>query len=144
MWALDDLAAIGPAAAEAVPRQRLCALLDAPPEGQSFAPRALALAYGRLTGDRDPVLALLPAQPGEPFGRHDDAVLLRELGPEGTPYVEQLRELLAVRRKGGCRSTPRERSGGSPDGPTRSSPSSSGPSPPSPNAAAPTGRSPRR
>ncbi|MFF4007026.1 hypothetical protein [Streptomyces sp. NPDC001717] len=100
VWALDALAAIGPAAAQAVPRQRLRALLDAPPEGQSFAPRALALAYGRLTGDRDPALALLLPCLGEPYGQYDTVTLLGELGAAGTPYVERLRELLPVHREG--------------------------------------------
>ncbi|MFE2164254.1 HEAT repeat domain-containing protein [Streptomyces sp. NPDC059447] len=100
VWALDALAAIGPAAAEAVPRQRLRALLDAPPEGQSFAPRALAFAYGRLTGDRDPALALLLPSLGEPYGQYNAATLLGELGPAGTPYVERLRELLPVHQEG--------------------------------------------
>ncbi|MEH0582261.1 hypothetical protein QBA54_49340 [Streptomyces sp. B21-108] len=100
VWALDALAAIGPSAAEAVPRERLRALLDAPPAGQLFAPRCLALAYGRLTGDREPALALLLPQLGEPYGKENAVMLLGELGPEGAPYVGQLRELLPVLKVG--------------------------------------------
>ncbi|MFJ8011289.1 HEAT repeat domain-containing protein [Streptomyces sp. NPDC096339] len=100
VWALDALAAIGPAAAQALPRRRLRALLDAPPEGQSFAPSALALAYGRLTGDREPALALLLPQLGEPYGQDNTATLLGELGPAGAPYVERLRALLPVHEEG--------------------------------------------
>ncbi|MGT2526221.1 hypothetical protein ACU4GG_02645 [Streptomyces nojiriensis] len=100
VWALDALAAIGPAAARAAPMQRLRALLDAPPEGQSFAPRALALAYGRLTGDRDPALTLLLPRLGEPYGQYNPAILLGELGPAGAPYVDRLRELLPAHREG--------------------------------------------
>ncbi|MFJ1969048.1 hypothetical protein ACIO93_10300 [Streptomyces sp. NPDC087903] len=100
VWALDALAAIGPAAAEAVPRERLRALLDAPPAGQTFAPRSLTLAYGRLTGDREPALELLLPQLGEPYGREDAALLLGELGPAGAPYAEQLRELLPALKGG--------------------------------------------
>ncbi|MET9959656.1 hypothetical protein ABZ128_11420 [Streptomyces sp. NPDC006326] len=100
VWALDALAAIGPAAAEAVPRKRLRVLLDAPPEGQPFAPRCLALAYGRLTGDREPALELLLPQLGEPYGLGNLATLLGELGPAGAPYVARLRELLPVHKEG--------------------------------------------
>ncbi|MER7468213.1 HEAT repeat domain-containing protein [Streptomyces sp. NPDC097981] len=100
VWALDALAAIGPAAAEAVPQERLRALLDAPPAGQSFAPRCLTLAYGRLTGDREPALALLLPQLGEPYGHGNAATLLGELGPAGAPYVERLRELLPLHKEG--------------------------------------------
>lgn len=100
VWALDALAAIGPAAARAVPRERLRALLDAPPEDQPFAPRSLALAYGRLTGDREPALALLVPQLGEPYDRDNAAVLLAELGPPGAAYVGRLRELLTVHEEG--------------------------------------------
>ncbi|MGW3820004.1 HEAT repeat domain-containing protein [Streptomyces sp. NPDC005046] len=100
VWALDALAAIGPAAAEAVPRARLRALLDAPPPGQTFAPRCLALAYGRLTGDRKPALELLLPQLGELYGRESAALLLGELGPAGAEYAERLRELLPLRQGG--------------------------------------------
>ncbi|MER6781619.1 MULTISPECIES: hypothetical protein [unclassified Streptomyces] len=100
MWALDALAAIGPAATEAVPRKRLRALLDAPPEGQPFAPRCLALAYGRLTGDRQPALELLLPHLGEPYGQGNPATLLGELGPAAAPYVARLRELLPVHEEG--------------------------------------------
>ncbi|MGW6407110.1 HEAT repeat domain-containing protein [Streptomyces vinaceus] len=100
VWALDALAAIGPAAAEAVPQERLRGLLDAPPEGQPFAPRCLALAYGRLTGDRQPALELQLPQLGEPYGQGNTATLLGELGPAGAPYVARLRELLPVHEEG--------------------------------------------
>ncbi|MFJ3206255.1 hypothetical protein [Streptomyces sp. NPDC086989] len=100
VWALDALAAIGPAAAEAVPQKRLRALLDAPPEGQPFAPRCLTLAYGRLTGDRTPALELLLPQLGEPYGQDNPATLLGELGPAGAPYAARLRELLLVHKEG--------------------------------------------
>ncbi|WP_330300713.1 hypothetical protein [Streptomyces sp. NBC_00503] len=100
VWALDALAAIGPAAAEAVSPERLRALLDAPPEGQTFAPRCLTLAYGRLTGDRTPALELLLPQLGEPYGQNNPATLLGEMGPAGAPYVERLRELLHVHNEG--------------------------------------------
>ncbi|MFD5632863.1 HEAT repeat domain-containing protein [Streptomyces sp. NPDC127077] len=94
VWALDALAAIGPAAAEAVPRERLHALLEAPPANQRFAPRCLALAYGRLTGDREPALALLLPELDAPYGQESAAVLLAELGPAAAPYAGRLRELL--------------------------------------------------
>ncbi|MEU6866572.1 hypothetical protein ABZ924_25480 [Streptomyces sp. NPDC046876] len=100
VWALDALAAIGPAAAAAVPQERLRALLDAPPEGQPFAQRCLTLAYGRLTGDREPALALLLPQLGEPYGQGNAATLLGELGPAGAPYVPRLRELLPLHEEG--------------------------------------------
>ncbi|MCM2416907.1 HEAT repeat domain-containing protein [Streptomyces sp. RKAG293] len=100
VWALDALAAIGPAAAQAVPRERLRALLDAPPADQPFAPRSLALAYGRLTGDREPALALLIPQLGEPYDQQNAAVLLAELGPPGAAYAGRLRELLTVHQEG--------------------------------------------
>ncbi|MER5382939.1 hypothetical protein ABT040_22090 [Streptomyces sp. NPDC002688] len=100
VWALDALAAIGPAAAEAVPRERLRALLGNPPAGQSFAPRCLALAYGRLTGDRGPALDLLLPQLGELYGRESAALLLGELGPAGAPYAGRLRELLPLHQTG--------------------------------------------
>ncbi|MFB7372592.1 HEAT repeat domain-containing protein [Streptomyces sp. NPDC056222] len=98
VWALDALAAIGPRAAEAVPRERLRALLPAPSEGWSFAGPALALAYGRLTGDREPALALLLPRMGEPYGRDNAVTLLGELGPAGAPYVQPLRALLTRHR----------------------------------------------
>ncbi|MEU9135223.1 HEAT repeat domain-containing protein [Streptomyces sp. NPDC048404] len=94
VWALDALAAIGPEAAKAVPQERLRALLDAPPADQPFAPRSLALAYGRLTGDREPSSRLLLPQLGEPYGQEGAAALLAELGPAALPYVGRLRELL--------------------------------------------------
>ncbi|MCX5380491.1 HEAT repeat domain-containing protein [Streptomyces sp. NBC_00091] len=100
VWALDALAAIGPAAAGAAPRERLRALLDAPPEGQPFAPRRLALAYGRLTGDREPALALLLPLLGEPYGQDNPAALLGELGPAAEPYLPRLRELLTLHTEG--------------------------------------------
>ncbi|MCX5009301.1 hypothetical protein OHB05_43095 [Streptomyces sp. NBC_00638] len=100
VWALDALAAIGPAAAEAVPRERLRALLGNPPAGQSFAPRCLALAYGRLTGDRRPALDLLLPQLGELYGRESAALLLGELGQAGAPYAGRLRELLPLCKGG--------------------------------------------
>ncbi|MFE1285668.1 hypothetical protein [Streptomyces sp. NPDC058751] len=100
VWALDALAAIGPAAARAVPRERLRALLDAPPAGQRFAPRCLALAYGRLTGDREPALALLLPQLDEPYGQEGVAALLAELGPAAAPYAGRLRELLPRHTQG--------------------------------------------
>lgn len=94
VWAAEALAAIGPEAAAVVDRARLRALIDAPPKGQGFAPRSLALAYGRLTGDRGPALALLLPRLGEPSGHDDAAILLGELGPAGAPHVARLRELL--------------------------------------------------
>lgn len=100
VWALDALAAIGPAASAAVPPERLRALLDAPPEGQSFAPRALAVAYGRLTGDREPALALLVPERGEAYRWESAARVVGELGPQGAPYVARLRELLDVHAEG--------------------------------------------
>ncbi|MFD4246736.1 hypothetical protein ACFWP3_34845, partial [Streptomyces sp. NPDC058525] len=100
VWALDALAAIGPAAAEAVPQKRLRALLDDPPEGQPFAPRCLALAYGRLTGDREPALELLLPELDDPYGQEDAAALLGELGAAGAPYAARLRELLPVDKEG--------------------------------------------
>lgn len=101
VWALGALAAIGPAAAEAVPGGRLRALLDSPPEGQSFAPRSLAVAYGRLTGDREPALALLLPELDGLYGREGAVELLGELGPTGgAPYVERLRGLLPVHTTG--------------------------------------------
>ncbi|MFD9465528.1 hypothetical protein [Streptomyces sp. NPDC060027] len=100
VWALDALAAIGPAAAEAVPRERLRALLGDPPAGQPFAPRCLALAYGRLTGDRKPALDLLLPQLGKLYGRESAALLLGELGPAGAPYAGRLRELLPLCKGG--------------------------------------------
>ncbi|MEU9864378.1 HEAT repeat domain-containing protein [Streptomyces sp. NPDC047971] len=98
VWALDALAAIGPRAAEAVPRERLRALLPDPSEGWSFAGPALALAYGRLTGDREPALALLLPRMGEPYGRGSAVTLLEELGPAGAPHVQELRALLTRHR----------------------------------------------
>ncbi|MFD7324505.1 hypothetical protein ACFV9D_25995 [Streptomyces sp. NPDC059875] len=98
VWALDALAAIGPVAAESVPRERLRALLPPPSEGWSFEGPALALAYGRLTGDREPALARLLPKLGEPYGRDNAATLLGELGPAGAPYVPRLRELLTRHR----------------------------------------------
>ncbi|MFE9881506.1 HEAT repeat domain-containing protein [Streptomyces sp. NPDC005784] len=100
VWALDALVAIGPAAAEAVPRERLRALLDAPPADQPFAPRSLALAYGRLTGDREPALKLLLPQLGEPYGQDNAATLLAELGPSAAPHAGRLRELLPLHAEG--------------------------------------------
>ncbi|MBT2471744.1 hypothetical protein J7E97_28720 [Streptomyces sp. ISL-66] len=101
VWALDALAAIGPAAAEAVPAERLRALLDAPPEGQAFAPHSMTVAYGRLTGDWEPALALLLPQLDGPYGREGAIALLGELGPAGgAPYVERLRALLPVHTVG--------------------------------------------
>ncbi|MBT2451417.1 hypothetical protein J7F03_31005 [Streptomyces sp. ISL-43] len=100
VWALDALAAIGPAAAEAVPGERLRALLDTPPEGRPLASSSLKLAYGRLTGDREPALTLLLPHLDEPYGRDSAVTLLGELGPAGTPYVGRLRELLAVHEQG--------------------------------------------
>ncbi|MFE2298606.1 HEAT repeat domain-containing protein [Streptomyces sp. NPDC059445] len=94
VWALDALAAIGPAAARAVPRERLRALLETPPPNQSFAPRSLAVAYGRLTGDREPALTLLLPELEGRYGQEGAAVLLGELGPAAAPYVGRLRELL--------------------------------------------------
>ncbi|WP_329122022.1 hypothetical protein [Streptomyces sp. NBC_01353] len=98
VWALDALAAIGPRAAEAVPRERLRSLLPPPSEGWSFAGPALALAYGRLTGDREPARALLLPKLGEPYGRDNAVTLLGELGPAGAPYVPPLRALLTRHR----------------------------------------------
>ncbi|MER5397928.1 HEAT repeat domain-containing protein [Streptomyces sp. NPDC002599] len=100
VWALDALAAIGPEASKAVPPERLRALLDAPPADQPFAPRSLALAYGRLTGDREPALRLLLPQLGEPYGQESAATLLAELGPAAVPYVGRLRELLTRHAQG--------------------------------------------
>ncbi|CAM5306324.1 hypothetical protein SAVIM338S_00529 [Streptomyces avidinii] len=100
VWALDALAAIGPAAAEAVPVERLRALLDAPPEGGRFARHSLVLAYGRLTGDWEPALALLLPRLDEPDGRDAAVTLLGELGPAGAPYAERLRALLPVHAVG--------------------------------------------
>ncbi len=100
VWALDALAAIGPEASKAVPPERLRALLDAPPTDQPFAPRSLALAYGRLTGDREPALRLLLPQLGEPYGQEGAATLLAELGPAAVPHVGQLRELLTRHAQG--------------------------------------------
>ncbi|MFF7439539.1 hypothetical protein [Streptomyces sp. NPDC008122] len=94
VWAAEALAAIGPEAAAAVDRERLRALIDAPPRDQPFAPRALALAYARLTGDRGPALALYLPRLGEPYGNDNPAILLGELGPAGAPYADRLRELL--------------------------------------------------
>ncbi|MFF0424286.1 hypothetical protein ACFYUJ_07710 [Streptomyces sp. NPDC004520] len=96
VWAAEALAAIGPAAAAVVDRDRLRALVDAPPEGQPFAARALALAYGRLTGDREPALALYLPRLGEPYGNDNPAIPLGELGPAGAPYADRLRGLLAT------------------------------------------------
>ncbi|MFD0072632.1 hypothetical protein ACFVIY_09360 [Streptomyces sp. NPDC127166] len=92
VWALDAFAAIGPEAAAAVDPARLRALLDAPPGDQPFAPRSLALAYGRLTGDLEPALALQLPQLREPYGLKPS--LFGELGADGAPYVGGLRELL--------------------------------------------------
>jgi HEAT repeat protein len=100
VWALDALAAIGPAAAGAVPRERLRALLDAPPPDQPYAPRSLALAYGRLTGDREPALKLLVPELGEPYGQDNAATLLAELGPAAAPHAGRLRELLPLHAEG--------------------------------------------
>ncbi|WP_328456879.1 HEAT repeat domain-containing protein [Streptomyces sp. NBC_00386] len=100
VWALDALAAIGPEASKAVSPERLRALLDAPPADQPFAPRSLALAYGRLTGDREPALRLLLPRLGEPYGQESAATLLAELGPAAVPYVGQLRELLTRHAQG--------------------------------------------
>ncbi|WP_406057329.1 hypothetical protein OG462_12440 [Streptomyces sp. NBC_01077] len=94
VWAGEALAAIGPEAAAVVDRARLRALIDSPPEGQAFAPRSLALAYGRLTGDMEPALALFLPRLGESYGDDNPAVVLGELGAAGAPYVERLRELL--------------------------------------------------
>ncbi|MEU4080104.1 hypothetical protein DEJ45_27800 [Streptomyces venezuelae] len=94
VWAADALAAIGPEAAAAGDRARLRALIDAPPHGQSFAPRSLSLAYGRLTGDWEPALALFLPRLGEPYGNENPAIVLGELGPAGAPYVDRLRPLL--------------------------------------------------
>ncbi|MGW1511774.1 HEAT repeat domain-containing protein [Streptomyces sp. NPDC002394] len=96
VWAAEALAAIGPAAAAVLDRDRLRALVDAPPEGQPFAARALALAYGRLTGDREPALALYLPRLGEPYGNDNPAIPLGELGPAGAPYADRLRGLLAT------------------------------------------------
>ncbi|WP_037623682.1 HEAT repeat domain-containing protein [Streptomyces aureus] len=100
VWALDALAAIGPAAARAVPAERLRALLDDPPAGQRFAPRALALAHGRLTGDREPALRLVLPELDEPYGQEAAAALLAELGPTAAQYAGRLRELLPRRTQG--------------------------------------------
>ncbi|WP_086831740.1 hypothetical protein [Streptomyces sp. NRRL B-24572] len=94
VWAAEALAAIGPEAAAAVDRDRLRALIDAPPEGLPFAARALARAYGRLTGDRGPALALYLPRLDEPYGNDHTAIVLGELGPAGAPYADRLRELL--------------------------------------------------
>ncbi|MEU1225984.1 HEAT repeat domain-containing protein [Streptomyces sp. NPDC005828] len=96
VWAAEALAAIGPEAAAAVDRERLRALIDAPPRDQPFAPRAPALAYARLTGDHGPALALYLPRLGEPYGNDNPAILLGELGPAGAPYADRLRELLAT------------------------------------------------
>ncbi|MCT4355018.1 hypothetical protein M5362_17965 [Streptomyces sp. Je 1-79] len=98
VWALDALAAIGPAAAAAVPRERLRALLPPPSEGWSFEGPALARAYGRLTGDREPALAHLLPRLDAPYGLDDAVTLLGELGPAGAPYVPRLRALLTRHR----------------------------------------------
>ncbi|MEU2231701.1 hypothetical protein [Streptomyces vietnamensis] len=96
VWAAEALAAIGPEAAAVVDRERLRALIDAPPEGQPFAARALARAYGRLTGDRGPALDLYLPRLGEPYGNDNPAIVVGELGPAGAPYADRLRELLAA------------------------------------------------
>ncbi|MER5205666.1 hypothetical protein [Streptomyces sp. NPDC002825] len=100
VWAADALAEIGPEAAAVVDRDRLRALIDAPPEGQAFAPRALARAYGRLTGDRGPALALYLPRLDEPYGNDHTAIVLGELGPAGAPYTGRLRELLRAEAAG--------------------------------------------
>ncbi|MGW8767707.1 hypothetical protein ACWGN5_35065 [Streptomyces sp. NPDC055815] len=94
VWAAEALAEIGPEASAAVDRDRLRALIDSPPEGQPFAPRALARAYGRLTGDRGPALPLYLPRLDEPYGEDHAAIVLGELGPAGAPYADRLRELL--------------------------------------------------
>ncbi|MFF9014286.1 hypothetical protein ACF09C_15125 [Streptomyces sp. NPDC014870] len=98
VWALDALAAIGPAAAEAVPRERLRALVPPPAEGWSFEGPALARAYGRLTGDREPALAHLLPTLDKPYGGEGAATLLGELGPAAASYVPRLCELLTRHR----------------------------------------------
>ncbi|WP_051845214.1 HEAT repeat domain-containing protein [Streptomyces globisporus] len=100
VWAADALAAIGPEAAAVVDRARLRALIDAPPEGQSFAPRWLALAYGRLTGDREPAAALLLPGLGDPLGNDDAVLVLGELGAAGAPYADRLRAQLSTHSGG--------------------------------------------
>ncbi|MGW6391816.1 hypothetical protein ACWFR1_15210 [Streptomyces sp. NPDC055103] len=94
VWALDALAAIGPEAAAAVDPARLRALIASPPPGQTFAPRSLTLAYGRLTGDPGPGLALLRTLRTDPSGQWTLPTLLGTLGAAGAPYVDRLRELL--------------------------------------------------
>ncbi|SED64949.1 hypothetical protein [Streptomyces sp. TLI_105] len=100
VWALDALAAIGPEAAAAMDRARLRILLRVPPPGQPFAPAMLALAYGRLTGDREPARELLLPTLSEPYGNDQALVLLGELGAAGAPYADRLRELLHRDGKG--------------------------------------------
>ncbi|MET7981859.1 HEAT repeat domain-containing protein [Streptomyces sp. NPDC005281] len=100
VWALDALAAIGPAAAKAVPHRRLRALLRTPPASRPFATHSLALAYGRLTGDREPALKLLLPRLGEPYGHENAATLLAEMGPAAAPYAARLRELLPRHTQG--------------------------------------------
>ncbi|MEU4105056.1 hypothetical protein ACFY8X_06215 [Streptomyces tanashiensis] len=94
MWAAEALASIGPEAAAFVDRDLLRRLIDTPPGDQPFAARALARAYGRLTGDREPALALYLPRLGEPYGNDHTAIVLGELGPAGAPYADRLRELL--------------------------------------------------
>ncbi|MFH8709778.1 hypothetical protein [Streptomyces zaomyceticus] len=95
VWAADALAAIGPEAAAVVDRARLRALIDTPPKGQeAFAPRSLALAYGRLTGDREPALALFLPHKDTLLGRDSAVTVLGELGAASTPYAGWVRELL--------------------------------------------------
>ncbi|WP_052499030.1 HEAT repeat domain-containing protein [Streptomyces vietnamensis] len=94
VWALDALSAIGPEAAAAVDRARLRVLLRVRPPGRPFAPAMLALAYGRLTGDREPARKLLLPRLAEPYGDAQALALLGELGAAGAPYTDRLRELL--------------------------------------------------
>ncbi|WP_392669568.1 hypothetical protein [Streptomyces sp. LN785] len=98
VWALDALAAIGPAAAGAVPRARLRALIDAP--GEDFAVPRLRRAYWRLTGDPQPALDVLLPKLGARWGREEAVDFLGELGPSAAPYADRIRALLPEREQG--------------------------------------------
>ncbi|MCX5528817.1 hypothetical protein OG342_39235 [Streptomyces bobili] len=89
-YALDALAAMGPAAASAEPAVRRSALLDFPVDH-----RRVAWAAWRLGGDRDTALRLIGeavlAEEEPPYPPMD---LLGDFGPAAAPYAVRVRQLM--------------------------------------------------
>lgn len=93
VWALHALAAVGPAAAQAIPPARIRPLTTdgrLPASARQMAVRA----YWRLTGDAQPALDLLV--PGLDERHHEEPTLdfFAELGPPAHRYADRVRALL--------------------------------------------------